>query len=552
MVLNRRDFNRTSAAVFATLAILGSLLSSTAAGQDVVRCNGEVATIVGTAGADVLRGTSGRDVIAGLSGADIISGLGGNDVICGGFGDDILRGNAGADEILGGFGNDRIIGNAGADVLLGGADNDVIFAAGGAALEAREATIGSTLNGGNGNDVLYGSDRADRLIGGNGDDTIFGYQAGDLLRGNAGADRLVGGVGADDIDGGAGPDSLSLTSGDIARGGLGIDACSIQSGEPALISSCLLDEGEAPAAPAQPSASSFSFTHFSGARWNGEFLGFVEAEVSDFVDDPGRCFLVLAEITPETLVEGSVLSTGFRAPSFGVIARGEFIGDDTRCETNEADLLGYEWILNAEATLGTTIPVYSEIFIPSTNAAAISSIIVGDPRFGGDFLEIDPVELDEIPAPASTNLRVGQRPVGIALNGQNGFSYTHFNDAEWLGRLLDVVPAPVNRFVDEPGRCFLVLGEITPTQIDGLVSSGFDTPPIGGLADGRHIEDGARCDTSEAEADGFGWILDAEVTLGTAYEFYAEIFVPDSNSGSLDQIVVGNISNDVTVFNVQG
>ena len=548
MVLERANLKRASFVAVVAVVMLSSVLVSNASGQEAPLCNGEVATLVGTNGSDILRGTAARDVIVGLSGDDTISGLGGNDLICGGLGDDIIRGNAGADEISGGFGNDRIVGNAGADVLLGGAGNDVIFASGGAALEARQAEVGSTLNGGNGNDVLHGSDRADRMIGGNGDDTIFGYQSADFIRGNSGADRLVGGVGSDDLDGGNGSDTLSLTNGDIAQGGLGLDECSVQSGEPALISSCALVDGDAPTVPSPPAGTSFDFTHFSGTTWDGDLLGFVDAEVSQFVNDPGRCFLVLAEITPTSLVEGSVLSTGFRAPSFGVIADGEFIDDDTRCETNEADRLGYEWILNAEATLGTTIPVYAEIFIPDTNRAAISSIVVGDPRFGGDFLELEPVELDEIPIP--TNLTVGQRVSGASLNGANGFDYVHFDDSEWTGRLLDVVPAPVSRFVDEPGRCFLVLGEITPTQIDGLVSSGFSTPPIGGIADGRYIEDGARCDTDDAEAGGFGWILDAEVTVGTPYQFYAEVFVPESNSGALNQVVIGNISGPVSVFNV--
>ncbi|MAS54435.1 MAG: hypothetical protein CMJ44_07395 [Pimelobacter sp.] len=115
------------------------------------RCQGKVATIVGTNGADKLRGTAGRDVIIGMSGNDRILGLGGNDIICGGGGKDTIRG---------GSGKDRVQGDAGADALMGGAGND-------------------------------------RLMGGGGRDRILG---------NAGRDRLVGGPGRDRLNGGPGRD----------------------------------------------------------------------------------------------------------------------------------------------------------------------------------------------------------------------------------------------------------------------------------------------------------------------------------------------------------
>ena len=82
------------------------------------------------------------------------------------------------------------------------------------------------------------------------------------------------------------------------------------------------------------------------------------------------------------------------------------------------------------------------------------------------------------------------------------------------------------------------------------MSSGFATPSIGGIAAGRYIPSGYGCDTSAAEAQGFGWILDAEVTVGTTYRFYSMIVVPDANKGPMNQIVVGPEWGEAVVYNV--
>ncbi|MGH7791527.1 MAG: calcium-binding protein, partial [Thermodesulfobacteriota bacterium] len=117
-----------------------------------VFCNGQVATIVGTAGDDVINGTAGPDVIHGLGGNDTIDGIDSGDLICGGEGDDIL---------IGSKGNDVLLGEAGNDDLRGGADND-------------------TVNGGNGNDMLKGWDGNDDLDGGPGIDEIIAGAGTDI------------------------------------------------------------------------------------------------------------------------------------------------------------------------------------------------------------------------------------------------------------------------------------------------------------------------------------------------------------------------------------
>lgn len=85
-------------------------------------------------------------------------------------------------------------------------------------------TVSVSLNGGAGNDVIVGSDRADRIDGGAGNDLIFGLDGNDVIAGGAGNDVILGGAGNDRIDGGSGNDLLIGGPGfDLLDGGPGFD-----------------------------------------------------------------------------------------------------------------------------------------------------------------------------------------------------------------------------------------------------------------------------------------------------------------------------------------
>ncbi|NER31245.1 MAG: calcium-binding protein, partial [Symploca sp. SIO1C4] len=87
------------------------------------------------------------------------------------------------------------------------------------------------LDGGTGNDVLYGESGNDILLGGEGHDWLDGGTGNDVLYGESGNDILLGGEGHDWLDGGTGNDvlygSTSSVSGtpeyDILTGGEGTD-----------------------------------------------------------------------------------------------------------------------------------------------------------------------------------------------------------------------------------------------------------------------------------------------------------------------------------------
>ncbi len=233
-----------------TLAFLlaSSLAVAAASEEDVPRCHGRQATIVGTEGDDVLHGTPERDVIWGGGGDDEIFGSLGNDLICGGPGSDLIHGGRGNDVVDGGPGNyDRVYGDLGDDKVMGGPGNhDQV--SGGLGID--------TLNGGPGNydlvDGDYGYDRMDGGPGhgdiasfatdvsapknggvwaslakhrayGDGHDRLFRFED---LEGSPFDDTLIGDGKDNVIDGGAGNDTIQGGGGhDTLAGGPGTDRC---------------------------------------------------------------------------------------------------------------------------------------------------------------------------------------------------------------------------------------------------------------------------------------------------------------------------------------
>lgn len=100
-----------------------------------------------------------------------------------------MQGGLGDDEMYGQEGNDHLEGGAGNDIIRGGGSHDEIF-------------------GGIGNDKLYGNEGNDVLKGGEGDDILDGGSGHDVLidtegdnefydSGNYGSSNWIGGSGAD-------------------------------------------------------------------------------------------------------------------------------------------------------------------------------------------------------------------------------------------------------------------------------------------------------------------------------------------------------------------
>lgn len=105
-------------ALFSLIFGTGFLISESLA-QEVPKCNGLPATIIGTEGRDKIKGTDGPDVIVAKGGNDKIKSGGGDDTICAGDGKDF---------IITGDGKDWIDAGSGRDIIKSENGDDMIFA----------------------------------------------------------------------------------------------------------------------------------------------------------------------------------------------------------------------------------------------------------------------------------------------------------------------------------------------------------------------------------------------------------------------------------------
>lgn len=145
----------------------------------------------------------------------VLSGDAGNDTIYDSAGSDFLHGNAGADTAdysrhtgsIGvdltsgqGFAGGTVVGStyngatetdvlSGFEAIVGSAFNDLLIG---------NATIGTKVSGGDGNDRIIGGALRDRLLGDDGDDTVLGNDGNDLITDGAGSDFMNGGAGSRD------------------------------------------------------------------------------------------------------------------------------------------------------------------------------------------------------------------------------------------------------------------------------------------------------------------------------------------------------------------
>lgn len=56
------------------------------------------------------------------------------------------------------------------------------------------------------------------------------------------------------------------------------------------------------------------------------------------------------------------------------------------------------------------------------------------------------------------------------------------------------------------------------------------------------------CNVTDIEAAGYGWILDAEVTPGTTYPFYAEFILPGDPPPTPEALVVGRATSTDALY----
>jgi Ca2+-binding RTX toxin-like protein len=124
----------------------------------------------------------------------------------GGEGTDTIYASDKGDNIFGGAGNDTLYGGLLDDWLLGGDGDDLLVAGSENEYGNMGGGDGNYLNGGAGDDWLDGREGSDWLEGGDGVDTLAGADGDDVLAGGAGEGDL--------LDGGSGADVYLVRRGD--------------------------------------------------------------------------------------------------------------------------------------------------------------------------------------------------------------------------------------------------------------------------------------------------------------------------------------------------
>ena len=151
-----------------------------------------------------LTGNEFAQSITGNAGANTINGGGGDDALYGGLGNDRLYGGTGNDTIDGGTTNDRMVGGAGDDKYRVDNVGDKVTETVGEGTDTVYATVSYTLNTGSEVESLRtsneaattainftGNEYAQTLVGNAGINVLNGGPGNDTLYGRGGADRFV-------------------------------------------------------------------------------------------------------------------------------------------------------------------------------------------------------------------------------------------------------------------------------------------------------------------------------------------------------------------------
>jgi Ca2+-binding RTX toxin-like protein len=199
-----------------------SIITGNAGNNNLFGLNSSIGlTLNGMAGNDWIMGSNQSDTLNGGADNDILQGLGGTNVMNGGTGDDVYYSTSAADVVNEnlGEGRDTVYANYNMPALA--ADVEQLVSYGGATigngngldntLYGNNNTVGMTIDGFAGADLIFGSNFADTIIGGFGNDIMLGLTGDDRFAytaaGNMGTDLIIG----FDADPTGGQDRIDLT-----------------------------------------------------------------------------------------------------------------------------------------------------------------------------------------------------------------------------------------------------------------------------------------------------------------------------------------------------
>ena len=178
--------------------------------------------------------------------------------------------------------------------------SDIAFYVGNDMYDGTAGSIGGTVYGNSGDDVLLGGTGdeqfrgghgADRLVGNSGNDSLYGDAGDDVIEGGEGDDLLLGNAGVDLLFGGAGADTYKGTIADLS----GDTILGFQRGDRLVLSDA-----------------NFSNFHFS---FNGALLSFAGGSI------------ILGDVQEGRLVATPLAGGGVQLALSNTAVRGDFNGD---------------------------------------------------------------------------------------------------------------------------------------------------------------------------------------------------------------------------------
>lgn len=111
--------------------------------------------------------------------------------------------------------------------------------------------------------------------------------------------------------------------------------------------------------------------------WEGRITDVVSAQARG--QDGGTCIVVVGEITPTTIENGTVTALS-DAPTLHLLSRGRIISQSVPgyCNTDSIQDAGFGWIFDAEVGVGQQYDFFAEFFLPEGQTFDLQAVVVGE------------------------------------------------------------------------------------------------------------------------------------------------------------------------------
>lgn len=288
-------------------------------------------------------------------------------------------------------------------------------------------------------------------------------------------------------------------------------------------------------------------------QWEVVLHGLVEASVVS-ESNTGRCVHLVGVATP-TFIDDDYSASTIDLPDLGLLAGGDYVSPATECTSTELDTAGYDEFEIDGSILGAPLNFADSFFLEGDTPATIDAVVVGDEDdpvamgleddensyFTGDIIGAIPertAAAADLALPASSPLVGAATTIGVGRD-------------EWdtvFHGIFEVAPQDNETNPNDGiGRCFVVVGESTPSSINaGYVTD--DAPKMSLIAGGQTINGFGFCDEDPIVAAGYESHGGHGYTQGTAMSFRQTFLVPPSVADQVTTLVVDQDTDDRQFF----